>query len=180
MDSIGHTLAQIIWHADSHCIKLFCHLYIFFYIPFCILCMQFVNFISFLLFLACKVNAQCYHTHCRKCITTRFMYFFSFFKPFWSYTFFLYLFLAHFAFDLLIFLSRVFLAKRKQNASAPIADSVLLFSLCYIFIQILHAHTSFLPRTYLTYFACTLPTFSSFFCSSHLSCKANAQWGLLW
>ena len=51
MGSIGHTLAQIIWHADSHCIKLFSHLYIFFYISFCVLCMQFVNFISIYIYI---------------------------------------------------------------------------------------------------------------------------------
>ena len=169
MGSIGHTLAQIIWHADSHCIKLFSYLYIFFYIPFCMLCMQFApnpNFISSLYSsrFSCKANAQCYRAHCKKVQLPLNLYiliyiYISLFKPFCSYTFLLYFFLAHFTFDLLNFLSRAFLAKRKQNACTPIAESTLLFSLCCIFIHILHALTSFLPRTYLTYFACTCQIF---------------------
>ena len=157
MGSIGHTLAQIIWHADSHCIKLFSYLYIFFYIPFCMLCMQFApnpnpNFISSLYSsrFSCKANAQCYRAHCKKVQLPLNLYILIYiyiflFKPFCSYTFLLYFFLAHFTFDLLNFLSRAFLAKRKQNACAPIAESTLLFSLCYIFIHTLHALCQLFP-----------------------------------
>ena len=72
------------------------------------------------------------------------------------------------------FIPRTFLAKCMQNASASIAESALLFIL-YIFIHHFACLYFFASTNFLTHFACDLPTFFSFFYSTHFSCKVHAK-----